>query len=218
MTRTLTVLATLLALAPLARAQDMPLSDILIEGEGWKQVEGKPEMPKEGLLLRVGSEAGGQRMSARVGGREITIVEGRDLTDAGPHALVLTSGGETALLGYPSKAAVWAFRVDDRGRLSDGAPYCPLRRRRGATYSEVTGLAIDRDGRIYAATEIGVQVFDPTGRLCGVLTPAAPGRPDHLAFEGDQLTMWIGDAKYTRKLNTRGVSGRPRSETPATEK
>jgi enterochelin esterase family protein len=162
------------------------------------------EKPKEHLLLRVGNEAGRQRMWARVGAREITIVEGRDLTDAGPHALVLSSGGETALLGYPSKAAVWAFRVDDRGRLSDGAPYCPLRLRRGAPYSEVTGLATDRDGRIYAATEIGVQVFDPTGRLCGVLTPAAKGRPEHMAFEGDHLTMWIDETKYARKLNTMG--------------
>ena len=52
---------------------------------------------------------------------------------------------------------------------------------------------------------IGVQVFDPTGRLCGVLTPAAPGRPEHLAFEGDRLTLWVGDTKYARKLNTRGA-------------
>ena len=69
----------------------------------------------------------------------------------------------------------------------------------------VTGLVVDRDGRIYAATDIGVQVFDPTGRLCGVLTPAAPGRPEFLAFEGDKLTHWIGDTKYERKLNTTGV-------------
>ena len=33
----------------------------------------------------------------------------------------------------------------------------------------MSGIALDRDGRIYAATSVGVQVFDPTGRLCGVL-------------------------------------------------
>jgi len=38
-----------------------------------------------------------------------------------------------------------------------------------------------------------------------VLTPAAQGRPEALAFEGDQLTLWIGDSKYTRTLRTTGV-------------
>jgi len=204
MIRTL-ALAALFGLASLARAQDMPLSQILIEGEGWKKAEGRPEKPKEHLLLRVGSEAGRQRMWTRVGGREITIADGRDLTDSGPHALVLSSDEQTALLGYPSKAAVWAFRVDGRGHLSDGAPYCPLRLSSGTPYAEVTGLALDKDGRIYAATPLGVQVFDPTGRLCGVLTPAAKGRPEHMAFKGDQLTIWIGGTKYTRKLNTKGA-------------
>lgn len=69
----------------------------------------------------------------------------------------------------------------------------------------MTSLATDKDGRVYAAADIGVQVFDPTGRLCGVLTPAALGKPEQLAFEGDTLTVWIGDAKYERKLNTRGA-------------
>jgi hypothetical protein len=38
-----------------------------------------------------------------------------------------------------------------------------------------------------------------------VLTPAAPGKPEHLAFADDKLTLWIGNTKYERKLNTRGV-------------
>jgi enterochelin esterase family protein len=90
-------------------------------------------------------------------------------------------------------------------RITDGAPYCPLRSSRGQSPPEVNALCIDTDGRIYAATEIGVQVFDPTGRLCGVMTPAAPGKPEFMTFEGDQLTLWIGDTKYTRKLNTTGA-------------
>jgi hypothetical protein len=40
--------------------------------------------------------------------------------------------------------------------------------------------------------------------LCGVLTPAAPGKAEYLKFEGDKLTLWVGDQKYERKLNTSG--------------
>ncbi|HJZ56130.1 MAG TPA: hypothetical protein VKE74_14275, partial [Gemmataceae bacterium] len=69
----------------------------------------------------------------------------------------------------------------------------------------VTGLRVDKDGRIYAATPLGVQVFDPTGRLCGVMHAPAPGTMHDLTFEGDQLTVWVGDVKYARRLKTTGV-------------
>ncbi len=85
------------------------------------------------------------------------------------------------------------------------APYCELCLPHLAIGLQVGGLATDTDGRIYAATEIGVQVFDPTGRLCGVMTPAARGKAELMTFEGDQLTLWIGDVKYTRKLNATGA-------------
>lgn len=206
--RTLITTAALLALAPVATGQDMPLSQILIDGEGWARVGGNPERPKPQAGVRIGIDGGKRRMTLRVDARDLTLVESAAPaapTDATPHAVALTRDGGTAYLGYPSRGAVWAFRVGTDGKLSDGAPYCPLRLRPGATFAEVTDLTTDRDGRIYAATEIGVQVFDPTGRLCGVLAPAAPGRPERLAFEGDRLTCWVGDTKYARKLNTTGV-------------
>jgi hypothetical protein len=205
MTRALVAAALLLAFAPVARAQDMPLAQILIDGEGWKKVEGNPAKPRDQLLTRVGSDGGIQRMSAVVGGREIIIAEGSNLTDAAPHALAVTPDGNTAYVGYPSRKAVWAYRVTKEGKLIDGAPYAPLRLRQGQPYLEVTGIVFDRDGRTYAATPSGVHVYDPTGRLCGVLTVAGSGRPESLAFEGDQLTLRIGEVKYTRKLNTAGV-------------
>ena len=68
-------------------------------------------------------------------------------------------------------------------------------------------LTADKDGRIYAATTLGIQVFDPTGRLCGVMAAPTAGASivDHLRFEGDTLTVWIDNDKYQRKLNTQGV-------------
>jgi enterochelin esterase family protein len=83
-------------------------------------------------------------------------------------------------------------------------PYAPLRVKRGEKSIDVLGLTTDKDGRIYAATEIGVQVFDPTGRLCGVMT-TPKGKAEWFVFEGDTLTLWIGETKYARKLRTAGV-------------
>lgn len=172
MNRCLFALALALVASSPARAQDMPLSQILIDGEGWKKVEGNAEKPKP--------EAG----------KRITYSPDQStMFQALPIPVrYLRAGSRNAEGGY-----------------GPFAPYAPLRTRRGQKSIEVTGLTTDKDGRIYAATDIGVQVFDPTGRLCGVLTPAAPGRPEHLAFEGDKLTLWVGEVKYERRLDTRGV-------------
>lgn len=162
--------ALLVLLAPTAaRAQDMPLSQILIDGEGWTV--------------------------DRSGGR------------SRPNELyALSPDRGTVFYAKPDERFLFAYSVTPGIVKGESfKPYAPLRTRRGEQTIRVTGLTADRDGRVYASTEIGVQVFDPTGRLCGVLTPAARGLPYGMGFEGDRLTMWIGDTKYARKLNTAGA-------------
>jgi hypothetical protein len=177
MWRILAVFVLFSVLTEPAAAQDMPLSQILIDGEGWKKVEKPGAKPEPTGLAALFTHV----MPSADGGT-VFICESARVSFVGAAPFV----GDTAYLG--------AVR-----------PYAPLRTKRGEKGIDVGGLATDRDGRIYAATELGVQVFDPTGRLCGVLTPAAPGKPEVMAFEGDKLTFWIDDAKYARKLNTTGV-------------
>jgi sugar lactone lactonase YvrE len=169
MRRCLFALLLTLAVSAPAAAQDMPLSQILINGEGWK----KAEAPSPRVV------------SAPV------VAQSPD--------------GGTAFRWIPASGRFIEARQTGAPESQPFIPYAPLRTRRGQKSIEVTGLATDEDGRIYAATYLGVQVFDPTGRLCGVLTPAAPGKPERIAFEGDRLTLWVGDAKYERKLSTRGA-------------
>jgi enterochelin esterase family protein len=61
---------------------------------------------------------------------------------------------------------------------------------------------------LYAATDLGIQVFDPTGRLCGVLLKPKDEPLIGVAFGGsdnDRLFTVCGDKLYSRKLKTRGV-------------
>ncbi len=39
------------------------------------------------------------------------------------------------------------------------------------------GMAIDKAGRYYVTSALGIQIFDPTGRLCGVLPKPDPTQP-----------------------------------------
>ena len=65
-------------------------------------------------------------------------------------------------------------------------------------------MAVDKSGRFYVTSALGVQVFDPTGRQCGVLpkpnevqplTSCTLAGPNH-----DYLYATNGDKVFRRKL------------------
>ncbi len=69
------------------------------------------------------------------------------------------------------------------------------------------GLKVDRDGRVYVAVAEGVWVFEPDGRLLGIL--ALPDRPANLAWcDADcrGLAITAVDALYYVRLNAQGVA------------
>ena len=74
--------------------------------------------------------------------------------------------------------------------------------------SNADGIRVDRDGRLYVATAMGIQVFDQAGRVqCIVPTPN--NRVSNLTFGGehfDTLYATCGDRVYKRKLKVTGVN------------
>jgi sugar lactone lactonase YvrE len=72
--------------------------------------------------------------------------------------------------------------------------------------SGADGLRVDRDGRLYVATRLGIQVFDQAGRV-NCIIPTPNGRVSNLCFGGegfDILFATCGDRVYRRKLKVRG--------------
>lgn len=70
------------------------------------------------------------------------------------------------------------------------------------------GLAVDRDGRLFVATKMGIQVGDQAGRIRCII-PTPNGKITNLCFGGanfDTLYATCGDKVYRRKPNTRGVN------------
>jgi gluconolactonase len=80
------------------------------------------------------------------------------------------------------------------------------------------GLAIDSDGRVYAATNVGVEVFSPKGDHLGVIPIGLWGgeqnmlrKPQNLAFSGpDRKRLYTvgSNAIYRVQLQAAGVMGR----------
>jgi sugar lactone lactonase YvrE len=135
---------------------------------------------------------------------------------ASPTGLVLTPDEGTLVVGDYEGKHLYAFRVEKDGSLSAKEPYYTLRLLTGQTAGGARGMTVDTDGRVYVSTLAGVQVFDPTGRLSGVLSkPAviAPvalrnAEPNPLLFGGanrDVLYMVCDHKVFSRKLKSKGL-------------
>jgi gluconolactonase len=110
---------------------------------------------------------------------------------------------------------LWAFDVQPDGTLKN--------QRNFAKFQIVTerpngtpdlrfggdGLAIDAQGRVYAATAAGIQVFSPRGQHLGTIPVSR--NPNNLAFAGpDKKTLYIvaRGAVYRAPMLAEGYKGR----------
>lgn len=102
---------------------------------------------------------------------------------------------------------VYSFVVQPDGTLAHKQRYFWLHEADDADDSRADGLKVDRDGRLYVATRLGVQVCDQAGRVNAII-PTPNGRITNLCFGGpkfDVLYATCGDKVYRRKLNAVGA-------------
>jgi len=280
-------LACVALLCVTARAQDMRLADVLIEGQGWELVgeglafsegpavdakgnlyfsdvmrsklyrlgpQGKPEVfvdqsygcnglkfGADGRLY--GCQGGKKRIVAYdMDGKDETIVDdvksndlvmhrsgGFYFTDPENHQVWYVSPSREKKvvdrgMGYPNGLAltpdqgtlvvvdmksdhVYAFRVEPNGDLKFKQAFFPLRVPEGKTDIGADGMMIDSAGRVFVATQLGLQMFDPSGRLCGVIDRPQNAWLSNVVLAGPDLdTLYVtSTAKvYRRKVNTKG--------------
>ena len=69
-------------------------------------------------------------------------------------------------------------------------------------------MTIDSTGRVYVATQIGLQVFDPQGRLVGIIDKPEGAWLANADFAGPDLdTLYVTAATkvFKRKINAKGL-------------
>lgn len=238
MKRTIALTLLFAPTAPLA-AQDIPLSKILVEKEGWREVakglrdisylEGAPgggvwvnrngwhasltakgEIIPEPKVLIVRTAK-----TACTAKRTYVIAESIDFLEEGKKIASLKLAGIQSaaclflwpdeghlVIGESDGAYLWAVRIEKDGSFGPGDRYYSLRTRPGEKMT-VTAMTMDAGYLLYACTPLGIQVFDPTGRLSGVI--AAPSKDAMTAItiggaKADELFVAAGDKIYARKI------------------
>lgn len=139
--------------------------------------------------------------------RRSVMIAGRAKPVAGESqalgGLVGWSDGGTLVVGEAGGKHLLTYRIRSDGTLDGRERYYPLRVR-GKDPSEVRQLTVDASGRLYAATREGVQVYDPTGRMSGVLVSPGRAAVTAVALVGERLYIVCEGKLWWRKTKTRG--------------
>ena len=112
---------------------------------------------------------------------------------------------------------VYSYVIQPDGTLANKQRYYWLHERDGDDDSGADGMRCDRDGRLYVATHLGIQVCDQAGRVQCIL-PTPNGRVANLCFGGekfDTLFATCGDKVFKRKLNVTGANAWAEPNKPA---
>jgi enterochelin esterase family protein len=134
-----------------------------------------------------------------------------------PNGIALSNDGGTLAVSDHGGTHTWTFRVNPGGKLDAKMPTMPMRLpidpdgefrfNEPPPYKQESrgdGMAVDKAGRYYVTSALGVQVFDPTGRPCGLLPTPDPTKPlTSCTLAGpndDVLFVTNGSTVYRRKL------------------
>jgi gluconolactonase len=104
---------------------------------------------------------------------------------------------------------VYSYQIQPDGSLQHKQRYYWLHVPDTADESWADGMRVDRDGRLYVATRMGIQVCDQAGRVNAII-PTPNGKLSNITFGGenfDTLFATCGDKVYKRKLKVKGANG-----------
>jgi hypothetical protein len=101
-----------------------------------------------------------------------------------------------------------SYRIRSDGTVDSREPFYDFYVPSWADDSGVAGISMDREGRAYAATRMGVQVFDRNGRVTAILPLPGNVPATGICFGGpdfDTLYVAGGGRIYKRKLHVAGA-------------
>jgi enterochelin esterase-like enzyme len=134
----------------------------------------------------------------------------RPITDfEAPSALCLSPDQSLLFVADRRRQLITSFQVGRDGIPTLEQPYFHLHLPDDTTGAGVGGLCVDTAGRLYAATPMGIQVFDQAGRVNGIIAlPQRLTSIQGLTFGGptrDQLYLLAEGRVWRRKVQARGV-------------
>jgi enterochelin esterase family protein len=125
-----------------------------------------------------------------------------------PNGITISPDERTLVVSEHGGKHVWTWRIEDDGMLSGGAPFMTMWLPVGKETASGDGATTESKGRFFVTTELGVQIFDPAGRLAGIIAKPTPqSKVVSVEFAGKgHSTLFIaaGDKIFARQLKVTG--------------
>jgi gluconolactonase len=125
---------------------------------------------------------------------------------ASPNGILLSTGDKFLTVSDADNRGIWWFQVQPDGSLANGDAIYRLEVPDESTVTGAGGMALDSEGFLYVATNLGIQVFDPPGRVMAIL---GPPQARSVVFGGpnrDILYTTTGDKVFRRAMKHAGAA------------
>ena len=125
-----------------------------------------------------------------------------------PNGIALTPDQGTLAVSDYGGRYTWVWRLEKDASLSCRQSYITLRTPTPDLPSKGDGMTTDAVGRYYVTSTVGIQMFDPTGRMGGVIAAPRDQPIVSVAFAGpghSYLYVAAGDTIFRRKTKASGI-------------
>jgi len=127
---------------------------------------------------------------------------------ASPNGISLNPDGGMLLVSEYAGQHVWSFAVDPVSGGEHGERYMTMRAPSDRSSCRGDGMTVDSEGRSYVTTALGLQMFDATGRISGIIAiPAAARGMNNVVFAGsrrDHLFITCSQGIFKRQTKAKG--------------
>jgi len=126
-----------------------------------------------------------------------------------PNGIALSPNQDFLVVSEYGGTNAWSFVVGQDGVLKSGERYMELRKPDSRADSGGDGMIVDSQGRSYITSHAGIQMFDATGRLGGVIDKPAGNKACVSVAFGGPGHAWLyacsADSIYRRKTLAVGL-------------
>lgn len=123
-----------------------------------------------------------------------------------PNGVILSPDEKTLYVIPSGQKEMMAYPVQAASKLGEGRVFCTLQQPEGKDNTGGDGLTIDTKGNLYIASGLGLQVFNPEGKLLGILR--FPEQPANADFGGkDRKTLFVTarTSLYSVEMQAQGL-------------
>lgn len=125
-----------------------------------------------------------------------------------PNGIALSPDQRMLIVSEYGGTNAWTFLIAEDGSLRAGEKNLELRAPPGKADSGGDGMTTDATGRVWITSHLGIQMFDPSGRLGGIVSRPQDKGTVSCTFAGpgsSYLYVCSSDKVYRRKTLTSGA-------------